>query len=629
MKSSAMRDLMAITARPEVISLAGGLPDTSTFPAETFAALIATDRARVVRGGAAVRADRGPRRDQAVHRRGDGGRGHARRPDDMIVTTGGQQVIDLVTQDADRPRRRGDRRGADLPGRGAGLLVLPGRRRADRDGRRRHARRPARGDARRGSSARAAAEVHLHGPDLPEPGRRDDVARAPRGWSRSRTRARAARARGQPVRPAALRGRAAAPAVRARRRRVRDLPRHVLEDPLAGHPARAGPRRRARCWRRSTSASRRPTSARRRSRSFVATLLRGGALARLRRTLCEIYRRRRDAMLDALAEYFPREAEWTQPGGGLFIWATLPDFIDTTDLLAQGAARGASRSCPAGRVPRRPRRHSMRLNFSGVGEDDIREGIRRIGKVVREQVALYGTLTGAGGRANRGPAGAGPTAAGRRASCRTSRPSCAGATAQARDAGSPSSRAAPRSSARSRCAPAPGSRTRSSGSATTWSRSTSAGPGRAPARERARRRVRRAARARRRGRHRAGAARDRRHPLHRVRRGGCIRCMDKVLAKHACATPGSRRRTSSPSARPRSRSSARREALPAIEERLDFPIVVKPAGQGSALGIKFARTAADVPEALVAAFSYDTGSCSSATSRGATSPSRCSRATTA
>jgi D-alanine-D-alanine ligase len=46
-------------------------------------------------------------------------------------------------------------------------------------------------------------------------------------------------------------------------------------------------------------------------------------------------------------------------------------------------------------------------------------------------------------------------------------------------------------------------------------------------------------------------------------------------------------------------------ALPAIEERLDFPIVVKPASQGSALGIKFARTAADVPTALISAFSYD------------------------
>jgi D-alanine-D-alanine ligase len=47
------------------------------------------------------------------------------------------------------------------------------------------------------------------------------------------------------------------------------------------------------------------------------------------------------------------------------------------------------------------------------------------------------------------------------------------------------------------------------------------------------------------------------------------------------------------------------DALPAIEERLGFPVVVKPAAQGSALGIEFAASAEDVPEALVAAFSYD------------------------
>ena len=62
MKSSAMRDLMAVTARPEVISLAGGLPDTSTFPPDTFAAVAQRIASRVVRQGAPVRADRGPRR---------------------------------------------------------------------------------------------------------------------------------------------------------------------------------------------------------------------------------------------------------------------------------------------------------------------------------------------------------------------------------------------------------------------------------------------------------------------------------------------------------------------------------------------------------------------------------------
>ncbi len=113
-------------------------------------------------------------------------------------------------------------------------------------------------------------------------------------------------------------------------------------------------------------------------------------------TLTELYRRRRDTMLDALAEYFPREATWTRPEGGLFIWATLPDYIDTTDLLAR-ALREENVAFVPGRAAYLDGRggSSMRLNFSGVGEDDIREGVRRIGKVIAEQVALYGTLTGA------------------------------------------------------------------------------------------------------------------------------------------------------------------------------------------------------------------------------------------
>ena len=113
-------------------------------------------------------------------------------------------------------------------------------------------------------------------------------------------------------------------------------------------------------------------------------------------TLTELYRRRRDTMLDALAEHFPPEATWTRPEGGLFIWATLPDYIDTTDLLARALRENVA--FVPGRAAYLDGRggSSMRLNFSGVGEDDIREGIRRIGKVVAEQVALYSTLTGAG-----------------------------------------------------------------------------------------------------------------------------------------------------------------------------------------------------------------------------------------
>ncbi|HEY6144807.1 MAG TPA: PLP-dependent aminotransferase family protein, partial [Solirubrobacterales bacterium] len=110
--------------------------------------------------------------------------------------------------------------------------------------------------------------------------------------------------------------------------------------------------------------------------------------------LIEIYRGRRDTMLEALRTYFPAEATWTEPEGGLFIWATLPDYIDTSDLLAK-ALRADVAFVPgqAAYVDGRGS-HSMRLNFSGVDEDEIREGVRRIGKVIAEQVDLYGTLTG-------------------------------------------------------------------------------------------------------------------------------------------------------------------------------------------------------------------------------------------
>jgi D-alanine-D-alanine ligase len=85
----------------------------------------------------------------------------------------------------------------------------------------------------------------------------------------------------------------------------------------------------------------------------------------------------------------------------------------------------------------------------------------------------------------------------------------------------------------------------------------------------------------------------------------CIRAADKVLAKHAMRDAGIPTPEFFAFSETAFRELGAAQALPAIEERLRFPIVVKPARQGSALGIKFARTAADVPGALVAAISYD------------------------
>ena len=85
----------------------------------------------------------------------------------------------------------------------------------------------------------------------------------------------------------------------------------------------------------------------------------------------------------------------------------------------------------------------------------------------------------------------------------------------------------------------------------------------------------------------------------------CIRCADKVLAKHIMRNAGIPTPDFYAFNQTAFEELGAAEALPAIEDRLQFPIVVKPASQGSALGIKFARAPEDVPAALVAAFSYD------------------------
>jgi D-alanine-D-alanine ligase len=84
----------------------------------------------------------------------------------------------------------------------------------------------------------------------------------------------------------------------------------------------------------------------------------------------------------------------------------------------------------------------------------------------------------------------------------------------------------------------------------------------------------------------------------------CLRSWDKVLTKHLLAEAGLPTPEFFAFSETAFEQLGAGEILPVIEERLSFPIVVKPATGGSALGIKFARAAADVPAALVAAFSY-------------------------
>ncbi len=163
-------------------------------------------------------------------------------------------------------------------------------------------------------------------------------------------------------------------------------------------------------------------------------LLRARRLARLRRLADrDLPRAARHDARRARRALPARRRSGRGPRGGLFIWATLPDFIDTTDLLARALRENVAFVPGAAAFLDGRGRSSMRLNFSGSGEDRIREGIRRIGEVVKEQVALYGTLTGeergrqpAGGREPRTDADARTEGARRRRAAAPRRPRAAG-----------------------------------------------------------------------------------------------------------------------------------------------------------------------------------------------------------
>jgi 2-aminoadipate transaminase len=394
MKSSAMRDLMAITARPEVISLAGGLPDTSTFPPDTFAAVTT----RIAAAECAKALQYGPTEGLGETKeciaQVMGAEGMRADPDDVIVTTGGQQVLDLVTKTLIDPGDVVIAEGPTYPGAvpvfssyQADVVQIE----MDAEGMRvdlleealdrleREGRRPK-------FVYTVPSFQNPAGVTLSPPRRRRLVEVAherellvlednPYGLLRYEGEA--------PPPLYSLDGgvyvmylgtfsKILSPGIRLG---------WVVAPPPVIEKINLGKQATDLCTSTLSQLMVRAYFEQGRWRNYVDSLV-------------ELYRGRRDTMLDALADHFPPQAEWTRPGGGLFIWATLPDFIDTTDLLAR-ALRDNVAFVPGEAAFLDGRgRSSMRLNFSGCDEGQIREGVRRIGEVVTEQVALYGTLTG-------------------------------------------------------------------------------------------------------------------------------------------------------------------------------------------------------------------------------------------
>jgi 2-aminoadipate transaminase len=394
MKSSAMRDLMAVTARPEVISLAGGLPDTSTFPPDTFAAVAQ----RIASESCAKALQYGPTEGldetKACIAEVMSAEGMRVDHEDMLVTTGGQQVLDLVTKTLIDPGDVVVAEGPTYPGAvpvftsyqaeviqidmdAHGMrvdLLEEALDRLDREGRRPK------------FVYTVPSFQNPAGVTMSQPRRRRLVEVAherellvlednPYGLLRYE---------GDPPPPLlSLDGgvyvmylgtfsKILSPGIRLG---------WVVAPPPVLEKINLGKQAADLC----TSTL---------SQLMVQAYFAEGHWRDYVESLTEIYRGRRDTMLDALADHFPPQAEWTRPSGGLFIWATLPDFIDTTDLLARALHENVAFVPGEAAFLDGRGRNAMRLNFSGSDEDAIREGIRRIGEVVTEQVQLYGTLTG-------------------------------------------------------------------------------------------------------------------------------------------------------------------------------------------------------------------------------------------
>ncbi|MFE9749313.1 PLP-dependent aminotransferase family protein [Saccharothrix saharensis] len=101
------------------------------------------------------------------------------------------------------------------------------------------------------------------------------------------------------------------------------------------------------------------------------------------RGLCAAYRERRDAMIAALPSTVPAGARWSDPDGGMFVWVTLPGGVDTSELITAALARDVAFVPGAPFYATTPDRSTLRLSFTTNTVDEIAEGMRRLAAVLR------------------------------------------------------------------------------------------------------------------------------------------------------------------------------------------------------------------------------------------------------
>ena len=106
------------------------------------------------------------------------------------------------------------------------------------------------------------------------------------------------------------------------------------------------------------------------------------------------YKERRDVMLEEIEEHFPHDAHYTRPAGGLFVWAELPRHVDTRELLLDAIQDRVAFVPGQGFHPDQSGTNTMRLNFSNVPPDQLREGVRRLGRAIQRRLGSQSPVSG-------------------------------------------------------------------------------------------------------------------------------------------------------------------------------------------------------------------------------------------
>jgi 2-aminoadipate transaminase len=109
--------------------------------------------------------------------------------------------------------------------------------------------------------------------------------------------------------------------------------------------------------------------------------------------LVAAYRSRRDAMLRAVGKHFPPTAVWTRPAGGFYVWVSLAEWFDTTAMLAAAVERRVAYVPGSAFYPDGRGRDRMRLAFCYPTEDRIVEGVRRLGELLVDEETLFRSLS--------------------------------------------------------------------------------------------------------------------------------------------------------------------------------------------------------------------------------------------